>query len=93
MQIQVKQSYKGKNISSLYRFPFVYSKRPNIGPADYWSLTLIAASQVFDGEQPIPVSYLVKLGVVLVASEPLSRRSILRAAATKTPDHRSLSPQ
>ena len=40
MQIQVKQSYKGKNISSLYRFPFVYSKRPNIGPADYWSLTL-----------------------------------------------------
>ena len=40
-----------------------------------------------------PVSYLVKLGVVLVASEPLSRRSILRtynAAATKTPDHRSL---
>ena len=30
----------GKNISSLYRFPFVYSKRPNIGPADYWSLTL-----------------------------------------------------
>ena len=41
MQIQVKQSYKGKNISSLYRFPFVYSKRPNIGPADYWSLTLV----------------------------------------------------
>ena len=40
MQIQVKQSYKGKNISSLYRVPFVYSKRPNIGPADYWSLTL-----------------------------------------------------
>ena len=40
MQIQVKQSYKGQNISSLYRFPFVYSKRPNIGPADYWSLTL-----------------------------------------------------
>ena len=40
MQIQVKQSYKGKNIYSLYRFPFVYSKRPNIGPADYWSLTL-----------------------------------------------------
>ena len=40
MQIQVKQSYKGKHISSLYRFPFVYSKRPNIGPADYWSLTL-----------------------------------------------------
>ena len=33
MQIQVKQSYKGKNIPSLYRFPFVYSKRPNIGPA------------------------------------------------------------
>ena len=33
------------------------------------------------------------LGVVLVASEPLSRRSILRtynAAATKTPGHRSL---
>ena len=32
-------------------------------------------------------------GRVLVASEPLSRRSILRtynAAATKTPDHRSL---
>ena len=41
MQIQVKQSYKGQNISSLYRFPFVYSKRPNIGPADYWSLTLV----------------------------------------------------
>ena len=39
MQIQVKQSYKGQNISSLYRFPFVYSKRPIIGPADYWSLT------------------------------------------------------
>ena len=40
MQIQVKQSYKGKNISSLYRVLFVYSRRPNIGPADYWSLTL-----------------------------------------------------
>ena len=40
LKIQVKQSYKGQNISSLYRFPFVYSKRPNIGPADYWSLTL-----------------------------------------------------
>ena len=46
MQIQVKQSYKGQNISSLYRFPFVYSKHPNIGPADYWSLTLIAESSV-----------------------------------------------
>ena len=45
MQIQVKQSYKRKNISSLYRFPFVYSKRPNIGPADYWSLTLHACRQ------------------------------------------------
>ena len=32
--------------SSLYRFPFVYSKRPNIGPADYWSLTLAEYSQV-----------------------------------------------
>ena len=38
-------------------------------------------------------SGIVKLGVVLVASQPLSRRSILHtyhAAATKTPDHRSL---
>ena len=35
MKIQVKQSYKGQNISSLYRFPFVYSKRPNICPAAY----------------------------------------------------------
>ena len=48
MQIQVKQSYKGQNISSLYRFPFVYSKRPNIGPADYWSLTLTIARQHLD---------------------------------------------
>ena len=60
MQIQVKQSYKGKNISSLYRFPFVYSKRPNIGPADYWSLTLEMANYEKQVEQeaayPIPIS-------------------------------------
>ena len=31
---------QGKNISSLYRFPCVCGKRSNIGPADYWSLTL-----------------------------------------------------
>ena len=33
-----------KKSSLLYRFPFVQNKRPKIGPADYWSLTLTRRS-------------------------------------------------
>ena len=65
MQIQVKQSYKVKNISSLYRFPFVYSKRPNIGPADYWSLTLAMPlfSCLTDSHCPVTVVQRYRDGV------------------------------
>ena len=39
-RLQVKHTYYLRDVSSLYRFPYVHNKCPNNGPADYWSFTL-----------------------------------------------------
>ena len=43
-RLQVKHSYYLRDVSSLYRFPYVHNKCPNNGPADYWSLTLLSSA-------------------------------------------------
>ena len=79
-RLQVKHSYWPRNVSSLYRFPYVHNKCPNNGLADYWSLTLVRPHWKI-GNRPGACRY--KRGVAGPTIGPIWRPNSKKAKKTR----------